>query len=93
MKLSSDMKHKMAVHRILMAYSWHNIVPEYENNTIKYSVDGGINRETVNSVNGMYSCNDLDDFIHEYSVTNKNTKHKHSYTNYGINKPEKTRSN
>ena len=32
-KLSRNMKHEMAVNRILMTYSWHNIMPEYANKT------------------------------------------------------------
>ena len=59
LKLSNDMKHEMAVNRILMTYSWHNIMPEYRNKTIKYSVDGGKNWETITSVSGMYSYTDL----------------------------------
>ena len=47
LKLSNDMKHEMAVNKILMIYSWHNIMPENENKTIKYSVDGGTNCETI----------------------------------------------
>jgi len=32
-KLSSDMTHDIAVNRILMTYSFHNITPEYESST------------------------------------------------------------
>ena len=42
------------------------IMPEYENNTINYSVDGGTKWETIIFVNGMYSYTDLDDYIHEF---------------------------
>lgn len=49
----------MAVNQILMTYSWHDIMPEYDNKTIKYSVDGGTNWETITFVNGMYSYTDL----------------------------------
>lgn len=66
MKLSSDMHHEMAVSKILMTYSWHNM-PEFENKTIKYSVDGGTNWETITFVNGMYSYTDLDDYIHKFT--------------------------
>ena len=65
-KLPSDIKHEMAVNRILMTCSWHNSMPGYENKTIKYSVDGGVNWTIITFVNGMYSYTDLEDFIHEY---------------------------
>ena len=40
-------------------------MPKFENTTIKYSVDGGTNWETITFVNEMYSYTDLDDYIHE----------------------------
>lgn len=65
LKLSSDMHHEIAVSKILMAYSWHNIMPKFENKAIKYSVDGGSNWEAITFVNGMYLYTDLDDYIHD----------------------------
>lgn len=41
-------------------------MPAFENSTIKYSVDGRTNWETITFVNGMYSYTDLDDYIHEF---------------------------
>ena len=38
----------------------------YDNNTIKYSPNGGTNWETITFVNGMYAYTDRDDYIHEY---------------------------
>ena len=66
MKLSSEMTHEMAVDRMSMSYSWQNITPEYGNNTIKYSTDGGLNWETITFVNGIYSYTDINDSIHEF---------------------------
>ena len=59
------MRHEFAVSRILMTYSWHNIMPEYDSKTIKYSVDSGANWKTITFETGMYSYTDVDDYIHE----------------------------
>ena len=59
LKLSDDMRHELAVDRISMTYSWHNINSEYKNNTIKYSTDSGQSWETVTFVDGMYSYSDM----------------------------------
>ena len=61
--LNSDMKHELAVNRVSMTYSWHNINNENNNNRIKYSKDSGANWETITFVDGMYSYDDLDDYI------------------------------
>lgn len=53
-----------------MTCSWHIITPEYENNTIKYSPDGG----TTIFVNGVYSYTDLDDYNHEFMKKKGNVK-------------------
>jgi len=56
------MKHELAV-RISMTYSWYNIRQSYGNNQIKYSYDSGANWETITFVDGMYSYDDIDDYI------------------------------
>lgn len=53
MKLLNDMKYEM-VYEILLIYLWYNIMFEFENKIIKYSVDGGINWEIIMFVNGIY---------------------------------------
>lgn len=50
LELSNDMKHEMAINRIAVTYSWHNITLEYTNNTIKYSTNGGTSWETITFV-------------------------------------------
>ena len=37
LKLQNNMTHKLALDKVTMTYSWHNISDQYENNTIKYS--------------------------------------------------------
>ena len=65
-KLSYDMKHELAVRMISMTYSWYNIRQSYGNNKIKYSYNKGTNWETITFTDGMYSYDDINDFIHEY---------------------------
>ena len=66
LKLSSDMTHQMAVNTVSMTCSWHNITPEYDNNEIKYNSGGGKNWETIVFISEMYSCTDINDYIHQY---------------------------
>ena len=35
------MKHEIAMDKVSMTYSWHNISDQYKNNKIKYSSDNG----------------------------------------------------
>lgn len=65
MYLDPTMKHELAVDRVSMTYSWHNINATYNNNTIKYSKDGGSTWKNIIFVNGMYSYDDLSDFIEQ----------------------------
>ena len=65
-KLSYDMKHELAVRTISMTYSWYNIRQSYGNNQIKYSRDKGTSWETITFVDGMYSYDDIDQYIKKY---------------------------
>ena len=65
-KLSYDMKHEIAVRTMSMTYSWYNIRQSYGNNQIKYSHDKGTNWETITFVAGMYSYDDIDQYIKKY---------------------------
>ena len=65
MKLERDMYHELAMDRVSMTYSWHNINPEYGDNQIKYSLDNDSNWKTINFADGMYSYDDPNDYIHE----------------------------
>ena len=65
-KLSYDMKHEIAVRTISMTYSWYNIRQSYGNNQIKYSYNKGVNWETITFVDGMYSYDDIDEYIKKY---------------------------
>ena len=74
LKLDQNMKHEMAVDTVMMTYSWHNISETYKNNKIKYSHDGGVSWETITFVNGMYSYEDINDYIHQYMVEQKHAE-------------------
>ena len=41
LELSNIMFHEIAMNKVNMTYSWHNISSFYKNNTIKYSPDSG----------------------------------------------------
>ena len=60
------MKHSLAINRLTMTYSWYNIRSDYENNTIKYTNDRGVNWYTITFKDEMYSYSDNNDYLHQY---------------------------
>ena len=89
-KLPNDMKHEVAVRLIKMTYSWYNISQSFGNNQIKYSHNNGTDWETITFVDGMYSYDDIDDYIKKYLKSKghlvKGTKDsEESEIEYGIN--------
>ena len=84
-KLSYDMKHEMAVRTISMTYSWYNIRQEYGNNEIKYSHNDGTNWETVTLIDGMYSYDDINYYLHEYMKDKGHIIKNGENDEYGIN--------
>ena len=75
-KLDKDKRHEIAVDSVMMTYSWHNISENQKNNKIKYTHDGGENWETINFLAGMYSYEDINDYIHQYMVREKHATEK-----------------
>ena len=65
LKLDPQFKHFLALDRLSMTYSWYNIRSSYDNNTIKYTHDG-TTWQTITFTDGMYSYQDIEDFIHQY---------------------------
>ena len=63
MHLDTEMRHELAVDRVTMTYSWHNINAEYGNNQIKYTKNNGSTWKTINFVDGMYSYDDISEYI------------------------------
>ena len=68
LKLDPDINYELAMDRVSMTYSWHNINAEYGNNEIKYSPDNGSNWKTIRFLHGMYSYSDLDEYIKQVLV-------------------------
>ena len=68
--LDPEMRHELAVDRVSMTYSWHNINDSYNNNTIKYSKDSGSTWKTITFVDGMYSYDDISDYINQVITNN-----------------------
>ena len=68
--LPQNMKHEIAVDKLSMTYSWHNIRSQYNNNVIKYSSDNGQTWNEIIFPSGMYSYNDINDYIHEIMKSN-----------------------
>ena len=66
--LGSNMIHELAVDRLSMTYSWHNIATTYNNNVVRYSPDNGSSWETITIEDGMYSYEDINDYIHHFMV-------------------------
>ena len=60
------MYHDIGLDRVSMTYSWYHISDTYKNNKIKYSTDSGTSWETIDFVDGVYSCSDRHDYIHQY---------------------------
>ena len=63
-----NMIHELAVDRLSMTYSWHNIATTYNNNVVRYSTDNGTSWETITFEDGMYSYEDINDYMHQYMV-------------------------
>ena len=66
LKLQNNMTHELALDKVTVTYSWHNISDQYKNNKIKYSTDGGTSWETVTFIDGMYTYSDLNYYLHQY---------------------------
>ena len=61
--LDPEMQNELVVDRVSMTYSLHNINAEYGNKMIKYSKDNGNTWKTITFIDGMYSYDDLNDYI------------------------------
>ena len=59
LELPDGMYHEIAMNKVNMTYSWHNISKFYKSNTIKYSPDSGSTWEKIIFQDGNYSYDDL----------------------------------
>lgn len=85
--LPPNKKYKIALLRHQGAYSWHNVEAQYNNNTCRYSADDGISFITVVFPNGIYSYNDINDYLHAVMKENGhwNTVNETYYINIRFN--------
>ena len=81
LKVDPIKNHFLSIDRLTMTYSWYNIRSSYNNNSVKYSNDGGVNWNTVTFKDGMYSYTDINDYLHQYME-----KQNHHTTNQQGNK-------
>ena len=61
--LEDNKQYYLALDHLSMTASWHNIRPEYDNNKLKISKNGGTSWETVTFPKGIYNYDDLNKFI------------------------------
>ena len=61
--LEENKTHLMALDHLSMTASWHNIRPEYENNKLVISKDGGNTWETISFPAGIFDYRDINKFI------------------------------
>ena len=77
-ELDANRSYEVAVDKVSMTYSWHNISSNYNNKVIKYSHDNGSTWTTVTFPNGMYSYSDIDDYLHRImKINNHNNDDKY----------------
>ena len=56
--------------RLLFWYSYYNISTEFQNNTLKYTSDGGLSWKTVTYPNGQYTISQINDTLHTAMKSN-----------------------
>ena len=74
LKLSQEMKHELAMDRLTMIYSWHNINEQYGKKKIIYSPNKGKIWTEIEFHNGNYSYNDINNYIQESLKENGHDK-------------------
>ena len=63
--LEGNKQHFLALDHLRMTASWHNIRPEYENNKLVISKDGGKKWETITFPEGIFDYEDINEFVHK----------------------------
>ena len=76
LELPDDMYHEIAMNKVNMTYSWHNISNFCKNNTIKYSPDSGSTWKKIIFQDGNYSYDDLNDVIRQIIENNGDNSRK-----------------
>ena len=65
MILDENKQYYLALDRLSMTASRHNIRPQYNNNKLKISKDKGNTYRTIIFASGIYDYEDINDFIHK----------------------------
>ena len=63
--LENNKQHFLALDHLSMTASWHNIRPEYDNNKLVISKDGGETWETITFPAGIFDYGDINELIHK----------------------------
>ena len=63
--LGNNKQHFLALDHLSMTASWHNIRPEYDNNKLVISKDGGETWETITFPAGIFDYGDINELIHK----------------------------
>ena len=63
--LENNKQHFLALDHLSMTASWHNIRPEYENNKLVISKDGGNKWETIIFPAEIFDYDDINEFLHK----------------------------
>ena len=63
--LENNKQHFLALDHLSMTASWHNIRPEYGNNKLVISKDGGNKWETITFPAGIFDYGDINELIHK----------------------------
>ena len=74
MVLDQNKSYYIALDSVNMSYSWYNVSSIYNNNTLKYSHDGGTNWTTITLSPGNYSYADLNSVIQQSLSNNGHSK-------------------
>ena len=67
MELDPDLEHYIGLHSLRMSYTWNNIdAGKFNNNTLRYSKDNGVNWFTITFPSGNYTYSDISQYISNY---------------------------
>lgn len=68
--LPKDKNISIALLNLQGSYSWYNVEAQFNNNTIRYSPDGGTTWKNIVFSDGVYSYSDLNTAIHDVMKAN-----------------------
>ena len=66
MELDPNLEHYIGLHSLRMSYTWNNIDAKFNNNTLRYSKDNGVNWSVLSIADGNYTYSDISQYIQNY---------------------------